>query len=42
MGNPALLRPALERHRGLRILLEHVGTGGDPDNLPFNKEIKAR
>ena len=41
MGNPALLRSVLERHRGLRILLEHVGTGGAPDNLPFNKEIEA-
>jgi uncharacterized protein len=40
MGNPALLRPVLERHRGLRILLQHVGTGG-PDLLPFNTEIDA-
>jgi uncharacterized protein len=41
MGNPALLRPVLERHRGLRILLAHVGTGGAPDILPFNTEINA-
>jgi hypothetical protein len=41
MGNPALLRPVLERHRGLRILLQHVGTGGAPNNLPFNQEIAA-
>jgi predicted TIM-barrel fold metal-dependent hydrolase len=41
MGNPALLRPMLERHRGLRILLQHVGTGGAPDILPFNTEIEA-
>jgi uncharacterized protein len=40
MGNPALLRPVLERHRGLRILLQHVGTGS-PDLLPFNTEIEA-
>jgi uncharacterized protein len=41
MGNPALLRPVLQRHRGLRILLEHVGTGGEPNNQPFNQEIEA-
>ena len=41
LGNPALLRPVLERHRGLRILLMHVGTGGAPDLLPFNTEIHA-
>lgn len=41
MGNPALLRPVLERHRGLRIILAHVGTGGAPNNLPFNQEIAA-
>ncbi len=40
MGNPALLGPVLKRHRGLRILLQHVGTGG-PDLLPFNAEIDA-
>jgi predicted TIM-barrel fold metal-dependent hydrolase len=41
MGNPALLRPVLERHPKLRILLAHVGTGGAPDNLPFDHEIEA-
>lgn len=40
MGNPVLLRPVLERHRGLRIVLAHVGTGS-PDLLPFNAEIDA-
>jgi predicted TIM-barrel fold metal-dependent hydrolase len=32
MGNPALLGPVLERHRGLRVLLQHVGTGGPRAN----------
>lgn len=41
LGNPALLRPVLKRHPRLRILLQHVGTGGAPDNLPFNDEIQA-
>lgn len=41
MGNPALLRPVLKRHPRLRILLQHVGTGGAPNNLPFNTEILA-
>jgi predicted TIM-barrel fold metal-dependent hydrolase len=41
MGNPALLRPVLKRHPKLRILLQHVGTGGAPDLLPFNTEIEA-
>lgn len=40
MGNPALLRPVLARHPRLRILLQHVGTGG-PDLLPFNTEIES-
>jgi predicted TIM-barrel fold metal-dependent hydrolase len=40
LGNPALLRPVLDRHPGLRILLTHVGTGS-PDLLPFNSEIEA-
>jgi uncharacterized protein len=41
LGNPALLRPVLQRQRGLRILLQHVGTGGPPDLLPFTTEIDA-
>ena len=41
MGNPALLRPVLERHPGLRIILQHVGTGRAPDLLPFDEEIFA-
>lgn len=27
MGNPALLRPVLQRHPGLRVWLQHVGAG---------------
>lgn len=27
MGNPALLRPILDRHPGLRIWIQHVGSG---------------
>ena len=41
MGNPALLRPVLERHPQLRIILQHVGTGQAPDLLPFDAEIFA-
>jgi uncharacterized protein len=41
MGNPALLRPVLERHPGLRIILQHVGTGRAPDSLPFDAETFA-
>ena len=41
MGNPALLRPVLERHPRLRIILQHVGTGRAPDLLPFDEEIFA-
>ena len=41
MGNPALLRPVLERHPRLRIILQHVGTGRAPDLLPFDAEIFA-
>ena len=38
MGNPALLRPVLERHPGLRILLQHVGP---PGPLTFDEETQA-
>ena len=38
MGNPALLRPVLERHPGLRILLQHVGP---PGALTFDEETRA-
>jgi hypothetical protein len=38
MGNPALLRPVLERHPGLRIMLQHVGP---PGPLNFDKETLA-
>ncbi len=38
MGNPALLRPVLERHPGLRLLLQHVGA---PHPLRFDEETRA-
>ena len=38
MGNPALLRPVLKRHPGLRILLQHVGP---PGPLRFDEETRA-
>jgi hypothetical protein len=38
MGNPALLRPILERHPGIRILLQHVGP---PGPLRFDEETRA-
>ena len=41
MGNPALLRPVLERHPRLRLILQHVGTGREPDIPPFDEEIFA-
>lgn len=41
MGNPALLRPVLERHPGLRLILQHVGAGRAPDSLPFDAETFA-
>lgn len=41
LGNPALLRPILERHPGLRILIQHVGAGATPDHLPFTAETMA-
>lgn len=40
MGNPAMLRPVMERHPRLRILLQHVG-GGSPGNVTFDKETLA-
>lgn len=41
LGNPALLRPILRRHPGLRILIQHVGAGAAPDHLPFTAETLA-
>ena len=41
MGNPALLRPVLERHPRLRLLLQHAGTGSAPGHLPFHSETLA-
>lgn len=38
MGNPALLRRVLERHQGLRIVLQHVGP---PGPLTFDEETRA-
>ena len=38
VGNPALLRPVLERHQDLRILLQHVGP---PGPLSFDEETRA-
>lgn len=40
MGNPALLRPVLQRHPGLRVWIQHAGAGrGDHD--PFREETLA-
>ena len=41
MGNPALLRPLLQRHPRLRILLQHVGGKGGPGYETFDKETLA-
>ncbi len=41
MGNPALLRPVLKRHPGLRVLMQHAGAGAAPDHLPFREETLA-
>lgn len=41
LGNPALLRPILDRHPGLRIVLFHAGMGNAPDHLPFPAETLA-
>ena len=40
MGNPALLRPVLERHPGLRVWMQHVGAGLG-DHGPFWDETLA-
>jgi hypothetical protein len=40
MGNPALLRPVLERHPGLRVWIQHVGSGRG-DHGPFRDETLA-
>ena len=40
MGNPALLRPVLEQHPGLRVWLQHVGAGRG-DFPPFRDETLA-
>lgn len=40
MGNPALLRPILKRHPGLRLWIQHVGAGRG-DHLPFWDETLA-
>lgn len=42
MGNPALLRPVLERHPGLRIWIQHVGSGRAGEvTAPFWDETMA-
>lgn len=40
MGNPALLRPVLDRHPGLRVWIQHVGAGLG-DHPPFVDETIA-
>lgn len=40
MGNPALLRPVLERYPGLKIWIQHVGSGRG-DHAPFWDETLA-
>lgn len=40
MGNPALLRPVLDRHPGIRVWLQHVGAGRG-DYQPFWDETIA-
>ena len=41
LGNPALLRPILDRHPGLRIILVHTGVGFPPGYEPFSEETIA-
>ena len=40
MGNPALLRPVLERYPGLKVWIQHVGSGRG-DHGPFWEETLA-
>ena len=40
MGNPALLRQVLEKHPGLRVWIQHVGSGRG-DFRPFREETLA-
>ncbi len=41
MGNPALLRPVLDRYPGLRIWIQHVGAGRAGGYEPFWDETLA-
>ena len=41
LGNPALLRPVLERYPDLRIALLHFGAGERPDFTYFHEEALA-
>ena len=42
MGNPALLRPVLDRYPGLRVWIQHVGSGRGGDvTAPFWDETLA-
>lgn len=40
MGHPALLRPVLDRHPGLRVWVQHVGAGRG-DHAPFAEDTLA-
>jgi len=40
MGNPASLRPVLDRHPGLRVWIQHVGAGRG-EYAPFREETLA-
>ena len=41
VGNPALLRPVLEKHQNLRIWIQHVGSGKTGGFEPFWTETLA-
>lgn len=41
MGNPALLRPVLERYPELRVWIQHVGAGQEGGYEPFWEETLA-
>lgn len=41
-GNPATLRPVLEKYPGLRVWIQHVGAGAGMDEIPpFTEETLA-
>jgi predicted TIM-barrel fold metal-dependent hydrolase len=41
LGNPELLRPVLQRHPDLRIILQHFGAGAPPHHLYYLEEALA-